>query len=268
MISLKKLAALPRKTRLRKIITLIQQMEMELAAGAFIDREYLQGLTALLKNESGFSPWLRKRVGQADSLLKTNGWEEGPDNSALLRLCGDLRFGLQQFFGIEPADWDLIDFSTGNFQVKRRRALPLRVYCEDLRSPYNVGSIFRTAESFGVERIILSPSTPTPEHPRVRRTAMGCTELIPWEIGEIGPIINEEGVFALETGGTPVETFQFPKKGLVIVGSEELGVSPDALRCAEKGHGRVSIETCGVKGSLNAAVAFGILMHAWYRSIA
>lgn len=264
MISLKKLATLPRKTRLRKMITLIQQMEMELAAGTPVDEEYLGGLISILEDERGFAPWLQRRIIEAAVFLKSS---ETPADRELLRLLGDLRFGLQQFFGIEPADWDLLDFSTGRLQHEVRRVLPLRVFCEDLRSPYNVGSIFRTAESFGVERIYLSPSTPTPGHPRVRRTAMGCTDLIPWESREIESCFDEEGVFVLETGGTPVNTFQFPQRGLVIVGSEELGASPEALRCAERGCGRVSIETCGVKGSLNAAVAFGILMHAWHRAI-
>jgi TrmH family RNA methyltransferase len=264
MISLTKLVTLPRKTRLRKIITLLQQMEMELAAGSAVNGEYLRGLVSLLADERGFAPWLQKRVIEAAAFLKS---PEDSKDRELLRLLGDLRFGLQQFFGIEPADWDLLDFSTGRLQHEGRRVLPLRVFCEDLRSPYNVGSIFRTAESFGVERIYLSPSTPTPEHPRVRRTAMGCTDLIPWERREIESCSGEEGVFVLETGGTSVKTFQFPQRGLVIVGSEELGASPEALRCAERGCGRVSIETCGVKGSLNAAVAFGILMHAWHRAI-
>ena len=67
--------------------------------------------------------------------------------------------------------------------------------------------------------------------------------------------------FVLETGGTDIEDFIFPKEGIVIIGSEELGVSPEALSYAQ--YGRVSIPMTGIKASLNVGVAFGILMYAW-----
>ncbi|MBR7078947.1 MAG: TrmH family RNA methyltransferase, partial [Treponema sp.] len=72
-------------------------------------------------------------------------------------------------------------------------------------------------------------------------------------------------VFVLETGGTPIQEFDFPKKGIVIIGSEELGVSPEALNRAT--HGTVSIPMTGLKASLNVGVAFGILMQAWVNSL-
>ena len=65
----------------------------------------------------------------------------------------------------------------------------------------------------------------------------------------------------METGGTPITEFSFPKEGIVIIGSEELGVSPEALKRAD--YGRVSIPMTGLKASLNVGVAFGILMQAW-----
>jgi TrmH family RNA methyltransferase len=70
-------------------------------------------------------------------------------------------------------------------------------------------------------------------------------------------------VFALELGGTPIDTFTFPREGMVLVGSEELGLSSEAIRLADTQCGRVSIPLGGAKRSLNVSVAFGILMHAW-----
>ena len=70
-------------------------------------------------------------------------------------------------------------------------------------------------------------------------------------------------VFALESGGTKLTEFDFPDKGIMIVGSEELGVSPESLAVADASLGRVSIPIYGAKGSLNASVAFGIAMQAW-----
>jgi TrmH family RNA methyltransferase len=75
------------------------------------------------------------------------------------------------------------------------------------------------------------------------------------------------GVFALELGGTPIDRFNFPRGGVVLVGSEELGLSPEAIRLADAQGGRVSIPLGGAKRSLNVSVAFGILMHAWRRSL-
>ena len=163
----------------------------------------------------------------------------------------------------EPAEWDLLNPDTGTLD-ERATIFPTSVYIEDLRSPYNVGSIFRTAEAFGVEEILLSPDTPSPTHQRALRTARGCSELIPWKRGTLADLEGRDGVFALETGGIPLQEFPFPPQGTVLVGSEELGLSPEALNLAESGSGRVSIPMAGSKRSLNAAVAFGILMWSWY----
>jgi TrmH family RNA methyltransferase len=150
----------------------------------------------------------------------------------------------------------------------------MQVYLEDIRSPFNVGSMFRAAESFGVEKIWLSPFCADPRHKRAERTAMGCVDVLPWERLSNDPFavsqekpFTERAIFALETGGTPLEDFSFPKRGILIAGSEELGVSPGALAAADTSLGRVSISTYGAKGSLNVSVAFGIVMHAWQLTI-
>jgi TrmH family RNA methyltransferase len=60
-----------------------------------------------------------------------------------------------------------------------------------------------------------------------------------------------------------MEQFSFPLRGIMIAGSEELGVSPEALAAADASLGRVSIPSFGAKGSLNVSTAFGIAMQAW-----
>lgn len=135
------------------------------------------------------------------------------------------------------------------------------MYAEDIRSPFNLGSIFRTAEAFGAEKVLVSPLCVSPEHQRAQRSAMGCTEYLPWEVMGLANLPADVPVFALETGGTPIDEFAFPEHGIVIVGSEELGISPEALARAR--YGRVSIPMYGIKASLNVGVAFGILMQYW-----
>jgi TrmH family RNA methyltransferase len=127
--------------------------------------------------------------------------------------------------------------------------------------------MFRTAESFGAEKLFLSPLCADPLHPRSQRTAMGCVDALPWErrdlFAEAASLASTLPLFALETGGTPLGEFIFPQRGILIAGSEELGVSPQALAAADASLGRVTIPCYGAKGSLNVSVAFGIVMQAW-----
>jgi RNA methyltransferase, TrmH family len=181
-----------------------------------------------------------------------------------LRAIDALRHALIAASGQAPADWDLIDPRTGALDSGQRRVHPgMKVYLEDLRSPFNVGSIFRTADAFGVDELILSPSTADPGHPRSQRSAMGAIELLPWRRAMLEG--GQSPVFALELGGTPIEDFEFPERGLVVLGSEELGVSRAALELCT--YGIVTIPMSGAKASLNVAVAFGILMQAWSASL-
>jgi TrmH family RNA methyltransferase len=70
-------------------------------------------------------------------------------------------------------------------------------------------------------------------------------------------------LFALEVGGALIDEFPFPESGTVVLGSEELGVSPEIMKRAESDGGVVSIPLPGPKTSLNVGVAFGILAHCW-----
>jgi TrmH family RNA methyltransferase len=146
---------------------------------------------------------------------------------------------------------------------------PIRVYLDGLRSPFNAGSIMRTSLAFGVERMWFSPEGTSPDHRRARRSSMGAADRIPWEIKDLEELsVSQTGtVFALETGGADIGNFRFPSSGTVIIGSEELGVSPPALKRAEGDGGIVSIPLPGPKASLNAGVAFGILLRQWMTSL-
>lgn len=176
-----------------------------------------------------------------------------------------IRHLLLSVCGATVADWDFID-DEGKLSSQIRKVLPgVQIYLEDIRSPFNVGSIFRTAECFGAEKLFLSLYCADPLHPRAERSAMGCVVVVPWERRSLDSL--EGPLFALETGGTPLDTFKFPKNGTMVIGSEELGVSSDALERADASLGRLSIPTIGAKGSLNVGVAFGIAMQRWMEYI-
>ena len=169
--------------------------------------------------------------------------------------------------GTFPAEWDLViaPHNTESTVQKRDFFSQVYVYAEDIRSPFNIGSIFRTAEAMGAEKVFISPNCVDPEQPRAIRSGMGCIETLGWEQKTLDELPQDLPVFVLETGGTPIEEFEFPEKGICIIGSEELGVSPQAIKRAE--YGCVSIPMKGLKASLNVGVAFGILMQKWVESL-
>jgi TrmH family RNA methyltransferase len=146
------------------------------------------------------------------------------------------------------------------------------VYCEDLRSPFNVGSIFRTAEAFGFSQVGLSLACPQPnESLRLRRSAMGSNQNIAWKQQEILTFIancpSNLPIFGLELGGTPIDQFNFPTTGIVVLGSEELGIHPSTLALCRQSFGIATIPLWGSKVSLNVGVSFGILAQAWCQSL-
>ncbi len=267
MFPLQKLAELPAKTRRRKIARLIQSLEVDLGAGLPIDNGYAQGLLALLAGD----PSAGGPAREAAEVIS-----RGNDPARALRALNAVRHDLLRALQAEPAEWDLLVPETGRLDRSASRVFPIAVYLEDIRSPFNVGSIFRTAEAFGVQRVLLSPRTPLPTHPRAERTARGAQAALAWEVAELSDLETRSevaapqepsasrAIFALELGGSPIDEFTFPTRGIVLVGSEELGLSPEALRLADRSLGRVSIPQAGAKRSLNVAVAFGILMQKWF----
>ncbi len=230
------------------------------AGAAPAARAYAAELLAFFAADRGTPEPLRSRAARALAAAPLAAGAE------FLRELDGFRHALLKETGQAPADWDLIDPSTGLPDIASRQVVPgMRAYLEDIRSPFNVGSMFRSSDAFGLEKLILSPDTADPEHPRAARSSMGATSLVPWERADLAALDANQGeVFALELGGTPIDEFAFPVRGIVIVGSEELGVSAAALkRCTR---GKVSIPMAGAKGSLNVGVAFGILLQAWARA--
>lgn len=257
MFTLRKLKSLSRKTRLRKLILILQKAEMECKQGKEIDILYIQSI--LIGLDEDFPENIKKIIQHYE--------EKQESGYSFERFLNMVRQSLLTLLNAEPAEWDFFVPGTGRLDPGKRIILPVQVYLEDIRSPFNVGSIFRTSESFGVSHIYISENTPRPDHKRALKTARGCVDVIPWGIASLPDIASEQGIFALECGGTPLHLFRFPRKGIVLIGSEELGLSPEALKMARNGYGCISIPLAGAKRSLNVSVAFGILMYNWFSSV-
>jgi TrmH family RNA methyltransferase len=263
MIPINKLAKLSPRHRMRKAALVLGEVERELlahpeagASGGAIAC-FLVDLADLLAGESESPDFVRAAAVALHGAKRTE-----PLPTELMRAVDVLRHALLAATGQAPADWDLIDPKTGQTDPRSRLIFPgVKAYLEDLRSPFNVGSVFRTADAFGLEELILSPSCADPRHPRAQRSAMGAVDLLEWRRASLAELAGDLPLFALELGGEPLASFSFPLRGIVILGSEELGISCEVRELCTAG--TVSIPMSGAKGSLNVAVAFGILMYAW-----
>jgi TrmH family RNA methyltransferase len=263
VISIKKLRSLPRKTRLRKIVVLLQGEERDLELGRGPHRDYLDSLCAVLIHDEGCGREIREAAEACRMLCAAAGSEP----SAFRRKVNAIRHALLHLLGAEPAEWDLLVPASEQLDAAARTVYPMHLYLEEIRSPFNVGAIFRASEAFGVESLLLSPTTASPLHPRAVKSARGAIKIMPWRFAGLGEIGDQEGIFALELGGTPLEEFRFPARGIMLVGSEELGLSPQSLALAASRAGRVSIPMGGAKRSLNVAVAVGIVLQAWHAAL-
>jgi tRNA G18 (ribose-2'-O)-methylase SpoU len=149
--------------------------------------------------------------------------------------------------------------------VKASEKLPLVLVLDSIRSALNVGSIFRTADAFAVERLVLCGITACPPHREIHKTALGSVETVAWshspDVAQALQDLRSEGyrVLAVEQVTTSVALHEFtPEAGAryaFILGNEVNGVSEAALGYCD---GALEIPQFGAKHSLNVAVAAGI----------
>lgn len=150
-------------------------------------------------------------------------------------------------------------------QFKASDKTPLTVVLDDVRSMYNVGSVFRTADSFRLEKIMLCGITACPPHPEIHKTALSAELSMEWKKCEntIEAVnkLHEEGyeVYALEQveHSVPLQNFKVEqgKKYALILGNEVKGVSQEAVNICD---GAIEIPQFGTKHSMNVSVSGGI----------
>ncbi len=139
---------------------------------------------------------------------------------------------------------------------------------DNIRSTYNVGSIFRTSDGAGIDKLYLCGITPTPDHPKVGKTALDAERSVDWEhswsVIDTVRKLREEGylILSLEGGSSSKDIFDSLEEIreadmpiALVVGNEISGVDPEAVSNSSM---CVYIPMEGVKESLNVASAFGI----------
>lgn len=146
---------------------------------------------------------------------------------------------------------------------------PIAALVDNVRSAFNIGSIFRCADGAGVTHLYLCGVTPTPTHPKVAKTALGAEQNVDWSHHnnslDVAHQLKLEGrlFWALENGpdAGSLLTVEPPpaSRGLVLViGNEVTGVDPGLLALCDH---TVAIPMWGTKRSLNVAVAFGVAVY-------
>lgn len=159
----------------------------------------------------------------------------------------------------------------GDTLEKMVERVPLKLVVENLRSAFNVGAIFRTAECLGVSEVVLSGYTPGPDEDKTMRTAMGTSAMVPWRRVDRARTACEElqkegyTIVALETAATAesLTDLKFGNKRVAfILGNERFGIERETLEYADL---ICRIPLRGIKNSLNVGIAFGIAAFEWLR---
>lgn len=159
-------------------------------------------------------------------------------------------------------------------EFKEAEKIPICIVLDNIRSLHNVGSAFRTADAFRVEKIFLGGITGTPPHREIQKTALGATESVSWEYVEktLGTIkmLKEQGykivIVEQTTASIPLHTFHpsVASQYCLVFGNEVNGVSEEVVN---EGDIALEIPQVGTKHSLNISVCLGIVVWELYRKM-
>lgn len=152
-------------------------------------------------------------------------------------------------------------------EFKAAKKTPIIVILDNVRSLNNIGSIFRTADAFLIEKIYLCGITATPPHKDIQKTALGATDTVDWEYAEnVLEVVeklqkNSTRVYAVEQAENAMMLNEFfPKKGqkyAMVFGNEVKGVQQKVVSASD---GVLEIPQLGSKHSLNISVSAGVVL--------
>jgi tRNA G18 (ribose-2'-O)-methylase SpoU len=157
---------------------------------------------------------------------------------------------------------------------KAAEKTPIIIILDDIRSLHNIGSVFRTADAFLIEKIYLCGITATPPHKEIQKTALGATDTVAWEhqesVTELIKKLKSENVTVLAIeqveGAFLLDDFSIDttKKYALIFGNEVYGVAQEAVVLCD---GCIEIPQLGTKHSLNIAVSAGIVIWDLFKQL-
>jgi 23S rRNA (guanosine2251-2'-O)-methyltransferase len=161
-------------------------------------------------------------------------------------------------------------------EFKESEKLPIVVILENIRSAYNVGSVFRTADAFLLSGIYLCGYTAYPPHKEIKKTALGAEDTVHWKhfrkIEEAIEELRADGytIYSVEQAKNSIPLNEFHnsnqehQKIAVIFGNEVTGVEQSSIALSD---GCIEIPQLGMKHSLNVSVAAGVVLWELVRSM-
>jgi 23S rRNA (guanosine2251-2'-O)-methyltransferase len=151
--------------------------------------------------------------------------------------------------------------------LKKIKKNPIYIILDNVMDTYNIGSIFRLADSVAAEKVILCGETETPPHTRIKKASINTTEWVSWEhfstpkaaIENLKLKIKNLRVIAIEQDAksVPYDKVDYSFPIAFVVGHETYGVSKSALQMCDQ---IVEIPMWGVNKSLNVVVSLGIVL--------
>ena len=152
-------------------------------------------------------------------------------------------------------------------QFKEAEKIPVSIVLDNVRSLHNVGSAFRTADAFRVEKIYLTGITGTPPHREIHKTALGATESVVWEYAEKPEDIVQQlkavgyKIIVIEQTDASTALHEFKRlkdeKICLVFGNEINGVTDAVIQHADVA---LEIPQSGTKHSLNVSVCIGVVL--------
>ena len=154
-------------------------------------------------------------------------------------------------------------------EFQQAEKLPLIVVLDDVRSMYNVGSVFRTSDTFRVEAVYLCGISCTPPATEIHKTALGAEDSVAWRYFKTAlEAVDELKKFSVEQveHSTKLQTFE-PQRGqkyAVVLGNEVKGVHQEVVDASD---GCLEIPQLGTKHSMNVSVTAGIIIYKFAESL-
>lgn len=151
-------------------------------------------------------------------------------------------------------------------EFRQSEKLPVIAVLENIRSAYNVGSVFRTADAFLLEGVFICGYTAYPPHKEIKKTALGAEETVAWKhFKKIDEAINElkESGYKIYAVEQAIDSWKLGSfsveedKVAVIFGNEVTGVEQSTISLCD---GVIEIPQLGTKHSLNVATAAGVVL--------
>jgi 23S rRNA (guanosine2251-2'-O)-methyltransferase len=158
-------------------------------------------------------------------------------------------------------------------EFKAAEKIPVIAVLENIRSAYNVGSVFRTADAFLLEAIYITGYTCTPPHKEIKKTALGAEDTVAWKhfanASAAIAALKQNGytVYAVEQAQQSILLHQLQtnatQKIAVVFGNEVTGVEQETINQC---NACIEIPQLGMKHSLNIATAAGVVLWEIVRS--